>query len=270
GSFLPGISLLFGALLSFTISLLINRQTKIEDLVNEEVAHLSTAALHVSDLWRNDPERRQRALEAVWRHTDELIFRSRYQEILALVQDDPITDLMQMVIGVDEEMLAGPAHADKANINREVLNFLRNLMMELNRLRTLRLSSEGRVLPPIHFVILASLATLLVVGFTLASVQQAPIIATATASRLLFTGLVFSYSQLLEFALDLTNPFVGRYKIRRTTTTAGLIRIRNGVLRELGPKHIANFDQQLRSRRREQLREFAATVGQPLPIDGHL
>lgn len=35
-------------------------------------------------------------MEAAWRHTDTLIFQSRYQEILLLVQDDPLEDLMRV------------------------------------------------------------------------------------------------------------------------------------------------------------------------------
>jgi Protein of unknown function (DUF4239) len=35
----------------------------------------------------------------------------------------------------------------------------------------MRISSEGRVLPPVHFVILGSLAMLLLLGFTLTSMQ---------------------------------------------------------------------------------------------------
>ena len=38
GSFLPGISLLFGTLFSYTISLLVNRQNRIEELVNQVCA----------------------------------------------------------------------------------------------------------------------------------------------------------------------------------------------------------------------------------------
>lgn len=36
------------------------------------------------------------SMEAAWRHTDTLIFQSRYQEILQLVQDDPLEDLMKV------------------------------------------------------------------------------------------------------------------------------------------------------------------------------
>lgn len=35
-------------------------------------------------------------MEAAWRHTDTLIFQSRYQEILLLVQDDPLEDMMRV------------------------------------------------------------------------------------------------------------------------------------------------------------------------------
>lgn len=39
-------------------------------------------------------------MEAAWRHTDTLIFQSRYQEILLLVQDDPLEDLMRVSTGM--------------------------------------------------------------------------------------------------------------------------------------------------------------------------
>ena len=35
-------------------------------------------------------------MEAFWRHTDSLIFQSRYQEILLLVQDDPLEDILKV------------------------------------------------------------------------------------------------------------------------------------------------------------------------------
>ena len=37
-------------------------------------------------------------MEAAWRHTDTLIFQSRYQEILLLVQDDPLEDMMRVIM----------------------------------------------------------------------------------------------------------------------------------------------------------------------------
>jgi hypothetical protein len=38
-------------------------------------------------------------------------------------------------------------------------------------------------------------------------------VAVPQESRVLFTLLVNAFSLLLEFALDLTNPFTGRYKV---------------------------------------------------------
>ncbi|CAM9830835.1 unnamed protein product, partial [Hapterophycus canaliculatus] len=96
GSFLPGVSLLFGALFSYTISLLVNRQHKIEEVVNAEVSALSSLVLHLEDYFRYSPDDLEASMEAAWRHTDTLIFQSRYQEILLLVQDDPLEDLMRV------------------------------------------------------------------------------------------------------------------------------------------------------------------------------
>lgn len=45
---------------------------------------------------RYDRNELEACMEAAWRHTDTLIFQSRYQEILLLVQDDPLEDLMRV------------------------------------------------------------------------------------------------------------------------------------------------------------------------------
>eukprot|EP00953_Heterococcus_sp_UTEX-ZZ885_P013155 7520-Heterococcus_DN1.PRE.1 len=124
--------------------------------------------------------------------------------------------------------------------NVQLLGYLRPLAADINRLRAMRISSEGRVLPPVHFVILGSLAMLLLLGFTLTMIAaerhfvtsvrvtigftatvpssgdatQNLMVAVPQESRVLFTLLVNAFSLLLEFALDLTNPFTGRYKVR--------------------------------------------------------
>ncbi|KAG5182549.1 hypothetical protein JKP88DRAFT_199228 [Tribonema minus] len=274
GSFLPGISLLFGTLFSYTISLLVNRQNRIEELVNQELAAMTTLLWHLIDFFDGDPEKREQALKAVWRHTDQLIFNSRYQEILALVQGDSIEELMRMIIRVDEKDTAQNTH--KPNINRELLGYLRPLGAEINRLRAMRISAEGRVLPPVHFFILGSLAMLLLFGFTLTS-MQAPLVDDTAAvlqvpqeSRILFALLVNAFSALLGFALDLTNPFNGRYKVRRTTATAYLIKIRNDIVQTLGVQTVTAFDAENRCAVQRELTRFREITGTHLPVDRHL
>ncbi|CAM9975006.1 unnamed protein product [Discosporangium mesarthrocarpum] len=112
---------------------------------------------------------------------------------------------------------------------------------------------------------------MLLFGFTLASVQPPSADGTlghaAFESRVLFTLLMFSFSLLLEFALDLTNPFVGRYKVRRTTTTALLIKIRNEIVQALGVQYVANFDRAFNKAKRKALRDFMRQTGVALPKD---
>eukprot|EP00903_Cladosiphon_okamuranus_P009127 g8720.t1 len=273
GSFLPGVSLLFGALFSYTISLLVNRQIKIEEVVNAEVSALSVLVLHLEDQFRYSREELEASMEAAWRHTDTLIFQSRYQEILLLVQDDPLEDLMRLIIAVDDDVLASEGHRHKAGVHRDALGYLRGVSSELIKLRTTRLSSEGRVLPPVHFGILVILASMLLFGFTLASAQpptpEGPVTA-AFESRVLFTLLLFSFSLLLEFALDLTNPFVGRYKIRRTTTTAVMVKIRSEIVAVMGSQHMKDFDKAFGKQKRRTLRDFQRATGITLPSDNQI
>ncbi|CAM9105284.1 unnamed protein product [Pylaiella littoralis] len=273
GSFLPGVSLLFGALFSYTISLLVNRQIRIEEVVNAEVSALSALVLHLEDYFRYSPVELEASMEAAWRHTDTLIFQSRYQEILLLVQDDPLEDLMRLVITVDDEDLASDAHRNKSGVHRESLGYLRGMSSELIKLRTLRLSFEGRVLPPVHFGILIILASMLLFGFTLASAQtptsEGPVKA-AFESQVLFTLLLFSFSLLLEFAFDLTNPFVGRYKLRRTTTTAVMVKIRSEIVGVMGQQRMKDFDKAFGRQKRRTLRDFQRETGMALPADNQL
>ncbi|CAM9488239.1 unnamed protein product [Ectocarpus fasciculatus] len=273
GSFLPGVSLLFGALFSYTISLLVNRQIKIEEIVNAEVSALLAIVLHMEDYFRYSPTALEAAMEAGWRHTDTLIFQSRYQEILLLVQDDPLEDIMRLIIAVDDEVLASDAHRNKSGVHRDSLGYLRGVSSELLKLRTTRLSSEGRVLPPVHFGILFILASMLLFGFTLASAQPPTVegpVSAAFESRVLFTLLLFSFSLLLEFALDLTNPFVGRYKVRRTTTTAIMVKIRSEIVAVMGRQHMKDFDVMFNMQKRRTLRDFKRETGMTLPADNQI
>ncbi|CAM9715721.1 unnamed protein product [Ascophyllum nodosum] len=212
-------------------------------------------------------------MEAAWRHTDSLIFQSRYQEILLLVQDDPLEDILKMIISVNDETLETEAHHGKAGVDRDVMGYLRGVAAELIKLRTSRLSFEGRVLPPAHFGILIILASMLLFGFTLASTRPPTpegVVQTAFESRVLFTLLLFSFTVLLEFALDLTNPFVGRYKIRRTTTTAVLVKIRSEIVSIMGAQYMSDFNKAFDKQKRRALRDFRRSTGLTLPQDKQL
>ncbi|CAM9665966.1 unnamed protein product [Chrysoparadoxa australica] len=255
GSFLPGISLLFGSLFSYTISLLVTRQQRIEELITQELSDLSFLLWHVQVFFSADPKNLEKSLRAIWRHTDQLIGQSRYQEMLTLVQSDPIEEVMRVVIGTTDEDLTG--HSLRPNIDRDVLNYIRNLGQGLHRNRNKRLQAEGRLLPPVHFVILASLVGLLLFGFTLVSMQSNVgdefSVAVPVESRILFALLLFSFSLLLDFALDLTNPFIGRYRVRKTVSTASLLKIRNEIVQVLGSDKMAKYDLELKRAKTQDL-----------------
>lgn len=274
GSFLPGISLLFGTLFSYTISLLVNRQTRIEELVNQELANLNMLLWHVIDFYQQDERKLTHALKEVWRHTDKLIYSSRYEEILSMVQEDPIENLIRYIIRTSDDDLSDEG-LGKPNINRDVIGYMRNLCTEINKLRSMRLSSEGRTLPPVHFAILGTLAIILLFGFTLTSLQspgwgEGSELVVPRESRVLFSLLVNAFFLLLEFATDLTNPYTGRYRIRRTTTTASLIKIRNDIVQTLGAQAVQRFSTELRLSEKNIMTRFSKLTGEEIPHDRHI
>ncbi|CAM9466726.1 unnamed protein product [Ectocarpus fasciculatus] len=114
---------------------------------------------------------------------------------------------------------------------------------------------------------------MLLFGFTLASAQPPTVegpVSAAFESRVLFTLLLFSFSLLLEFALDLTNPFVGRYKVRRTTTTAIMVKIRSEIVAVMGRQHMKDFDVMFNMQKRRTLRDFKRETGMTLPADNQI
>jgi hypothetical protein len=52
----------------------------------QELANTAVLLWHFVDLYEWDKAQQSKALKAIWRHTDQLIFNSRYQEILNMVQ----------------------------------------------------------------------------------------------------------------------------------------------------------------------------------------
>jgi hypothetical protein len=271
GSFLPGIALLFGTLSSHTLTLLVNRQNKLEELVNQELSNLSMLVWHCLQVYSGDDEKRLTMLEAIWLHTDVLIFQSRYQELLQLVQEDPVHVMSDVVMQTTEQELASHMHAGRHNIDRDALNVLKPLIADINRLRTMRISAEGRVLPPVHFVILASLGMVLLFGFTLTSMQtmvgESSVAIVPQESRILFTLLFNAFTLLIEFSLDMSHPFAGRYNVRRTTSTASLIKIRRDIVQAVGPDEGARLHKQARRGRAKMLRNFKQETGAHLPAD---
>ena len=111
--FAPAVATLFGTLTSFTISLLTQRQARIQQLVAEEAATLGLLARHLLDLFSDadedmrydrpteDPDASaptlRRALRPVWDHTACLVCQTRNEELVNLVANDPCQRVLSAI-----------------------------------------------------------------------------------------------------------------------------------------------------------------------------
>ena len=121
--FAPAVATLFGTLTSFTISLLTQRQARIQQLVAEEAATLGLLARHLLDLFSDadedmrydrpteDPDASaptlRRALRPVWDHTACLVCQTRNEELVNLVANDPCQRVLS-AIAEAQQAIADP------------------------------------------------------------------------------------------------------------------------------------------------------------------
>lgn len=98
GAVLPGIGILFGSLLSITYSILLGRLSNLQNLASKESSKLSTLAHDINSILRDDPDRRLAALKCVKKHANVLIYESRANELLMMMnEEDPLLQLQSII-----------------------------------------------------------------------------------------------------------------------------------------------------------------------------
>jgi len=91
--FAPAVATLYGTMQAFTISLLTERIRRIQETVGQEAATLSMLTRHSIDMYtlayRVDDVTLVKALRPLWDHSTCLIWKTRGEELLELVESDP-------------------------------------------------------------------------------------------------------------------------------------------------------------------------------------
>lgn len=176
---LPGVGILFGTLIALTYQILFDRQSRLEDLVTKEVACLATIASELEYLFTNDTPQRREAFRCVWKHASTLIYSSRIDELIDIMNfKDPLVQLLDVVnkYTFSLDTLDFEREWDlqdrKSQLQATFIPSLRDGIQEMIELRSSRLHSESTGLPSTHFLILTLLAVSQVLFFSSLYIQR--------------------------------------------------------------------------------------------------
>jgi hypothetical protein len=220
--FAPGISILYGTFISLTLSILYNRQRDIQDHVTTESSLLVIIIRTVLSIFKDNRELSIEAGQCVADQIRTLVRSSRGAELMLLMYSDPYSRLLELIDRQEDELHLkyGNSHGSQTR-----LAYARDVLKELFKMRTARLSDECQALPPTHFLILNSLTILILLGYTISILPTVPLATgePSNESSLLFGSLAAIYVLFYDFANDLNNPFTGVYQVRRSCTASHLL-----------------------------------------------
>jgi len=236
-SFGPGVSILYGTFVSLTLSILYKRQDDIQTNVATESSLLSLTARNIITLLKETPMLAVSAGQAVADQIRMLCDGSRGDELMLIMYNDPYARILQVLEEYEDYRSTREEKEERMMIRRTtmtqqtkkyssgLLEHCRQSISELCQLRANRLSNESLALPNNHFVILTSLTTLILFGYTIQiamdmeSVSHLP----SNESRITFGVLCMIYTLFYNFAMDLNDPFAGIYQVRRSATVSHLL-----------------------------------------------
>lgn len=218
----PGVSILYGTFISLTLSILYQRIKDIQDAAARESSMVTLCTRNLLSVFKND---RELAIEAAQCCADQvrtMVKSSRGSELMFVMYSDPYARILELIERHEEDLYEergdfGPQGA--------LIGSTRDIIKDLIRLRSERLSMEALSLPPTHFVVLNSLTLLILLSFTVSTLPAVDPVTGLPPNEgsIIFAILTNVYTLFYLFAKDLNNPFDGVYQIRRSCTACNLL-----------------------------------------------
>lgn len=216
GVVIPAITILFATLLSNTFATLRQRQQDIRTTINVEAAELRILASMVDLFTPEDAQTKCRSY--LLQYTSRLIAESQ-----------PGTEFKNLVAG-DSEMngflntLNTMSVSSSSSASSPLLPQSYAAVARLNSERSHRISSLQSTFPPLHFGILAVLATSICLAFLMETNLEILMFLNAVQLKILWTMLIGTFSALGVVCYDLVDPFRGSYQIGKTINQLYTIR----------------------------------------------
>ena len=112
----PGISILYGTFISITLSILYDRQNKIQTNVSAESANMAIVLRSSLSLFRDDKNRMVEVGQCIADQIRHLVMESRGEEIMCLIYSDPYARILELVLEKEREQPAND-HPDAVSID---------------------------------------------------------------------------------------------------------------------------------------------------------
>eukprot|EP00977_Amphora_coffeiformis_P009666 scaffold2227_cov168-Amphora_coffeaeformis.AAC.3 len=212
-------SILYGTFVSLTLSILYERQRKIQEAVALEASLLVYTTRGLLACFRND---KQLSLDAAQCTADQirtLIGSSRGEELMLIMYSDPYSRMFDLLDEFEET-------ADEKTLKKKnnLVGNARDTIRELMKARSNRLSDEALALPPTHFLVLNLVTTLILISYIISTLPTTDRLGAPTQEcSLIFGILTTTYVLFYNFASDLNEPFSGVYQVRRSTAATHML-----------------------------------------------
>ena len=96
-TFIPGVSIVYGTFVSLTLSILYNRQSKMQEHASLESSLLSILARDLLRFFANDRDRAVEACQCVADQVGRLVTGSRGRELMGIMYSDPYARVVELV-----------------------------------------------------------------------------------------------------------------------------------------------------------------------------
>lgn len=197
--FEPVIGILYGTFVSLTLSILYERQRKIQDTVAVEASLLVYMIRLLLSLFRKNVNQSVDAAQCVADQIRTLVASSRGEELMLVMYSDPYARLFDLIDEFEET-----ANAETLQKKGGLLGNARDTVRDLTRTRASRLSDEALALPPTHFLVLNILTSLILIGYIISTLPTTDRLgAPSNESSLIFGILTTTYVLFYNFASDL-------------------------------------------------------------------
>ena len=113
--FAPGVSVLYGTFISYTLSILYERQNKIQTNVSIESSVLSIVCRNTLALFREDSKRLIEGSQCIADQIRHLVKESRGEELMCLIYSDPYAKIYELLLDKERD-LSSKDHPDTVRI----------------------------------------------------------------------------------------------------------------------------------------------------------
>ena len=244
----------FGSYAGVTLSVQMQRLSDLQTESVKESALLSGLAEHTVELFgsldkKSIPRRTQavvafnedKALEALWHHSERMAFGTRGQELMDIADrdraSDSVSNFRQALLKWGrirrESQATAPLYEPDLQVCLSMLNNLRDF-------RAGRLSRESLTLPPTFFWTFGLLSIFISISFAVREAAD-PNSEFSIVDRCFFATLTLAFLTLYRLAIDVNYPFGGDYQIRRGSLTAELVAARTTLAEALGADRLAEY-----------------------------